>query len=261
MINFSQLSEVQILIFALILLRMMAFIFTSAIYSAANISIPCKILFSIVLTLAVYKTVATNQALVRLHEQESNLIMLSAREIIVGLFLGFVTRIFFFAISMAGELVSISMGLSQAQMFNPMMGSMGNAIEQFYVVVGTLIYLTLNGHHALIQGIVQSFSTIQVATLSLNLQSLSEIVLRTQEFFILGIKIAAPILISMMIVQVGMAMISRAVPQINVLVTSASITTLLGFVIIFISLPLLVMQISGLMDTSMIEFFKFVKAL
>lgn len=261
MINFSQLNEIQILMFGLILMRMTAFVVSAAVFSATSISVYVKVLFSVLLSILVYKTVATNVALVRLHELENNLLLLTAREILVGVSLGFVTRLFFFAISMAGELVSVSMGLGQAQVFNPMMGSMGNAMEQFYGVIGTLIFLTINGHHLVIQGIMQSFSVVEVAQMQFHFQSFSEMVLKAQEFFVLGIKIAAPILISMIVVQVGIALLSRAVPQINVLVTSASLTTLLGFIIIFISLPLLVTQMIGLMNLTGVEFFNFLKTL
>jgi flagellar biosynthetic protein FliR len=261
MLNFSQLNEIQILMFALILLRMTAFIVSAAVFSSASIPIIVKISFSILLTLIVFNSVATNVALVRLHENEANLLLLAGREVLIGLALGFVTRIFFFSISMAGEIVSLALGLSQAQIFNPMMGAMGNVLEQFYVVIGTLIYLCLNGHHILIEGLVQSFGTIEVAQMTFQVAALSEMVLKAQNFFIMGIKIAAPIMISMLVVQVGIALLSRAVPQINVLSTSSSISSLLGVIIIFISLPLLVMQMTGLLDLTSLEFLKFLKAI
>jgi len=261
MMNFSQLNEIQILMFGLILLRIIGFVISSAVLSSQNISGILKMSLSIVLTLIVFKSVATNEALVRLHEGENNLILLAAREVVVGIALGFVTRLFFFSISMAGEMVSLSLGLSQAQIFNPMMGAMGNIIEQFYIVIATLLYLVLDGHHILIDGLVQSFGTIKIATLSLEVGAFSEIVLKAQGFFILGIKLAAPILISMLIVQVGIALLSRTVPQINVLTTSTTITSALGIVILFISLPLMVMQITGILDLTSIEFFKFLKVL
>ena len=88
-----------------------------------------------------------------------------------------------------------------------------------------------------------------------------EVVLRVQSFFLIGIKIAAPVMVSMIIVQLGMALLSRVVPQINVIFTSASITALIGFFILFVSLPLLVMQMSGLMDFSMNEFFKYLRTI
>ena len=261
MFDFSQLNEIQILMFGLILLRMTAFVVSSAVFSSPSISVALKVLFSVVLTLVVFKSVATNVALARLADQENNLLMLSVRELGVGLALGFVTRMFFFALSMAGELVSVALGLGQAQIFNPMLGSMGNAVEQFYVLIGTLVYLALNGHHLLIEGIVQSFSVSEVALLKFNFETFAEMAIKAQGFFVLGIKIAGPILISMILIQVGIALVSRAVPQINVLSTSASITSLIGFVIIFVSLPLLVMQMTGLMDMTHIEFFKFLKAI
>ena len=131
MFNISELNETQILMFGLILLRMTAFIVSAAIFSAQSVPVSLKVLFSVVLTLTVFKSVATSEALVRLHDLENSLLVLSAREIAIGLCIGFVTRLFFFGLSMAGEIVSISLGLGQAQMFNPMMGSMGNAMEQF----------------------------------------------------------------------------------------------------------------------------------
>lgn len=261
MMNFSQLNEIQILMFGLILLRMIAFVTSSAVLSSPNVSTFLKIGLSLVLTLIVFKSVATNEALVRLHEHENSLLLLAAREVLVGIALGFVTRLFFFAVSMAGELVSLSLGLSQAQIFNPMLGSVGNVVEQFYMVIGTLLYLVLNGHHILIDGLVQSFATVQVAQASFQVGALSEIVLKAQGFFILGIKLSAPILISMLIVQVGIALLSRTVPQINVLTTSTSITTVLGILILFVSLPLMAMQITGILDLTSMEFFKFLKVL
>lgn len=261
MFSFSQLNEVQILMFGLILLRMSAFVISAAIFNTYNIPAYLKILISLVFTIVVYQSVASNSALVRLSESQGDLLLLAGREVLVGVVLGFVTRLFFFAISMAGEIVSISTGLGQAQMFNPMMGSMSNAMEQFYSIIATLVFLALNGHHAMIVGIVESFNSTPIAQLSFHYSSLAEIVLKIQSFFIIGIKISAPVLISMIVVQLGMALLSRVVPQINVLVTSASVTVLIGFVIMFISLPLLIMQMAGVIDFSMNEFFKFLRTI
>ncbi|MBY0451730.1 MAG: flagellar biosynthetic protein FliR, partial [Bdellovibrionaceae bacterium] len=238
-----------------------SFVVSGAIFSSQSIPAPLKILFALVFTLCVYGPISTNEVLVRLKENESNLLLLAGREVFIGLVLGFVTRFFFFAISMAGEIVSISMGLGQAQIFNPMMGSMGNAMEQFYVVIGTLVFLSFNGHHIMLQGLVESFQTAPLGVFNFEFKTLAELVLKTQDYFILGIKIAAPILISMTVVQFGIALLSRVVPQINVLVTTASLTVLLGFVIMFVSLPLLVMQMGGMMTVSLDDLFKLLRAI
>ncbi len=259
MFSFSQLNEIQILMFGLILLRMSAFVVSAAIFSTSNIPAQLKILAAVVFTIVIFNPIATNEAMVRLSESQANLLMLAGREVLVGLVLGFVTRLFFFAVSMAGEIVSISTGLGQAQMYNPIMGSMSNAMEQFYSIIATLVFLSMNGHHTVILGIVESFSSTPVAELSFGYSSFAELVMKIQSFFIIGIKISAPVLVSMMIIQLGMALLSRVVPQINVMVTSSSVTVLIGFFIMFVSLPLLVMQMSGVVDFSMNEFFKFLR--
>ena len=261
MINFSQLNEIQILLFALILLRMSSFVVSAAIFSSAQISHPLKVLIAVVFTLVVFSPLSSNEVFARIKDHESDLLTLAGREVLIGICLGFVTRFFFFAVGMAGEIVSISMGLGQAQMFNPMMGSMGNAMEQFYVVIATLVFFTFNGHHVMLQGLVESFQSAPVAQMTFSVATLGEMVFKMQEYLIIGIKFAAPILISMTIVQFGIALLSRVVPQINVLVTSASLTVVLGFIIMFVSLPLLVMQMTSMMNVSMDDFFKFLKAI
>lgn len=260
MLSFSQLNEIQILTFGLILLRMSSFVVTAAVFGTQSISAPLKILISLVFTIVVFNSVTTNETLVRLSENQNQLLLLAGREVFIGVTLGFVTRFFFFAVAMAGELVSLSMGLGQAQVFNPLMGSTGNALEQFYSILATLVFLSINGHHMMLSGLVDSFSYLPIAELKFEFATLGELVARVQNFFVITIKIAAPVLISMMIIQLGMALLSRVVPQINVIFTSASLTGLIGFVILIICLPLLVMQMSGLVEFSMGEFFKFIKA-
>jgi flagellar biosynthesis protein FliR len=259
MFSISQLNEIQILVFALILLRMTAFVVSAAVLSSPSFPVTAKILFSVVFTMLMFKTVATNKIIARVSEAQDQIILLAAMEVVIGLCLGFLTRIYFFAISMAGELISVSMGLGQAQMFNPMMGNMGNAIEQFLVFLATLLYFAINGHHNLIYGLAESFNTIEIARLTLNTDAFASVVYLAQKFFVIGIQISAPVLISMVVVQVGVGLLSRAVPQINVLTTTASITVALGFVILFISLPLIVFQLTGIIDLTNIEFFRFVK--
>lgn len=259
MFSISQLNEIQVIAFGLILLRMSGFVFTAAILNAPSVSIPLKILISLVLTMTVFNTVANNAVLVGLNGMEDSLITLAVKEVFIGIAIGFATRVFFFSVGMAGEMISVSMGLGQAQMFNPMMGNMGNVMEQFFVALATLLYMGLNGHHYMIEGLAGSFQAVQLTTLTVKSIGFLEVVKYTQEFFIFGIKIAAPVMISMIVVQAGVGILSRAVPQINVLMTAAPVTILLGFGILIISLPLMVFQLSGLLEISTAELFKFIK--
>jgi flagellar biosynthetic protein FliR len=191
----------------------------------------------------------------------SEIVSLSAREIIIGLSLGFLTRLFFMVVSMVGDLVSMSVGLGAGQMFNPLMGSNGNILDTFYSTIGTLIFLTVNGHHMLINAISESYQLVPVSSLSLNVGPFAEMALFGQTAMILTIKMCAPVIVSILLVNLAMGILGRAVPQINVLVTSMPITIFVGMTVVFICLPLLVLEMNGLMELTANKLFAVMKAL
>lgn len=252
-------TEVQVLLFGLVWLRMVSFVLTSAFFSSPSVNLPVKILFSVVLT-AIVAPIA------RFHTQElsqlsENIIMMSLKEVGLGLILGFLTRFFFFALSMAGEMISVSLGLGSAQVYNPFSGQSGQVLEQFYSLFGMIVFLTLSGHHVFVTALVQSFELLPVAKLSIEFGGLAEVAARFQEIFIIMIKMAAPVVITLFIVNMSMAIIGRAVPQINVLVTSFPVTIMIGLLVLIVSVPLMSMEMSLLLQSTSSELFKLMRAL
>lgn len=259
MINYTALTEAQILLFALILLRMLAFIMSSAFFGATSINAPVKILLSVVLSMLIFPVVRIGN--VNYLAISNDLIGLAIRELIVGLVLGFLTRLFFFVVTMVGDLVSMSVGLSASQMYNPMMGSNGNVLDTFYSTLGTLIFLSINGHHMLINAIVKSYELVPVSSLQINIGPFGEIALFGQMALLLTIKMCAPVIVTILLVNLAFGILGRAVPQINVLVTSMPVTIMLGMTVVFICLPLLTMEMTGLIEITSDKLFAVMKAL
>jgi flagellar biosynthetic protein FliR len=255
----NNLTEVQLVVFGLILLRMIAFVVSSVVFGSQNISVPVKILLSLTLTMMVFPTVHLNPA--DAAQMSEDLILLSAREVLLGLSLGFLTRLFFFAVGMTGELVSISIGLGAAQIFNPLMGSNSNTVEQFYTTLATLIFFAVNGHHLLIGAIVQSYQLVPLAQMKLNMGPFAEIATFAQDMFVMAIKMCAPIIAAVLITNIAMGILGRAIPQINVLVTSMPVTLMLGFALMFICIPLLVLEMNSVLDVTHTKLMLVMKAL
>jgi flagellar biosynthetic protein FliR len=252
-------SETQIIIFGLILLRMIAFVVSSVVFGSGNISAPVKILLALVLSMVVLPSIHLTPAdSARLVE---DVVLLSARELLIGVSLGFLTRLFFFTVGMTGELVSVSIGLGQAQIFNPMMGSNSNTVEQFYNTIATLIFFAANGHHLLISAIAQSYELVPLAQMKLNLGPYAEIATFAQDMMVMAIKMCAPIIGAILITNIAMGVLGRAVPQINVLVTSMPVTLMLGFVLMFLCIPLLVTEMNGILDLTHSKMMLVMKAL
>ena len=259
MLNWSAMTEAQILLFALVLLRMIAFIVSSAFFGANAVQVHVKILLSITLSMVLYPVVRIGH--VDYLTISNEIIGLAIRELIVGLALGFLTRLFFFVVTMVGDLVSMSVGLSASQMYNPMMGSNGNVLDTFYSTLGTLIFLSINGHHMLINAIAQSYQLVPVSSLSLNVGPFAEVAMFGRTALLLTIKMCAPVIVTILLVNLAMGILGRAVPQINVLVTSMPVTIMIGMTVVFIGLPLMGMEMNGLVEITADNLFKVMKHL
>lgn len=259
MFNPYAFTESQILIFGLLLLRMFGFVFSSAIFGAPVVTTPLKILFSLVLAVVLYPTIKVPFEIAT--QIGDNLVTLAVREIVLGLTLGFLTRLFFFAITMVGDMTSVSIGLGAAQLYNPMMGSSGNALEQFYMILGTLLFFLLQAHHIFLSALASSFDLIPLAKMSFNYGAYGEMAYFGQKIIEVTVKMCAPVLVTILIVNVAMGILGRAIPQMNVLVTSMPVTIGIGMALMFITLPLLILEMNGLLDITATHLMKVLKAL
>ncbi len=254
-----QFPEGQIIAFALVLLRIIAFVIACPIFGSATVPAPVKILFGLTFSVILYPTITfSNIDMLKIGDE---IFFLVIRETFVGLALGFLMRMFFFAISIAGEIISVSMGLASAQIFNPAMGSQSNVIEQFELTLATLFFLTINGHHMFIQGLAESFHLIPIAATAVKTQGFASITQIIQEILIIGLKISSPVLVAIFVTNMAMGIIGRAVPQINVLVTSMPITMLLGIFILIATTPLFLGEMHGLLNLMTERFFQFMKVI
>ncbi len=255
----STFPEGQIIAFALVLMRIIAFVVSCPIIGATNVPVTVKVLLSLTLTIILFPTLHFNKTdLLSINDQ---LIFLVIREIFVGLALGYLMRMFFFAINVAGELISLSMGLSAAQMFNPALGIQVNTVEQFELMLATLFFLAVNGHHVFIGGLAESFHFVPLADIAIKVKGFSAMAVVAQDVLVMGLKISAPIIIAIFITNITMGIVGRAVPQINVLVTSMPITVLLGFAVLFVVMPLFVSEMNYVANSMAERFFQFMKVM
>ncbi len=252
--NFSQ---NEILFFSLVLMRMTAFVVSWPVFGVETVNNHIKVLFATMLTLVVFPilkwTPAQAQAL------QSQFILLVAREVFIGLSMGFLARFFFFTFRIAGEMVSQGMGLGAAAMFNPSMGGQTSSIEQFYVSLATLFYLAVNGHHYLISGLVSSFSWAPAAVMHLNVAQFVGVGKLTQEVIELGLRFSAPVVVSILAINLILGVVGKTVPQMNVLVTSFPINILAGLFLLIVTMPMLMDQMGDFLESSTSQVFQLVK--
>lgn len=254
-----QFPEGQIVAFALVLLRMIAFVVSMPLFGTQNVPGTVKVLLPLVLTFVLFPTlmVGVDNKL----PMDGMILAYAFREVFVGLFLGFFCRLFFFAVSVAGELIGITSGLASAQIFNPTLGTQTNVLEQFQGLLATLLFLALNAHHVFFEGLIRSFTVLPIGHLSFNAAAAENLLRLTQVIMVLGLQIAAPIILSVFLANISMGIIGKAVPQMNVLMTSMQVTILLTMFVMLATVPLTIAHMGNILDRMAGELFAILKVI
>lgn len=248
-------NETLVVIFVLILIRVSSFLLSSSLFSSSQINPMLKIVMALVLSLVAFEANKKSAIIV-----DSQIITLALKEAFIGLTLGMLTRFFFFALNMASELTSQALGLSSASIFNPLSGINSSLIEQFHTILAILIFFAIQGHHVLITALFQSFEVIPITQTTIKFGGLVEFATWCQALFEISLRVAAPIVSSLFLVNLGMGILGRAVPQINVFVTSFQVTIIVGFLVLFISMPLFINEVVHILDTTQTQLIKMMRS-
>lgn len=158
----------------------------------------------------------------------------------VGFAMGLTIRIILGAIEMSAQWLSLAMGLSMAAVFNPAFGETLSPLSLFYTMMSMALFFMFDVHFYLIEGIVRSFDIT-----SLHYNGVFSSVMKLNAFFFpMAFKIAAPVLIVQLLVNLGMGFLSKAIPQANIFFISFPLLITLGIIFIILSMPLSIMIIS-----------------
>lgn len=162
--------------------------------------------------------------------QTSVLFILIIMEFIIGMFIGTIARVFMVALDTAGMVISLSSGLGNAQLFNPAFSTQGSLVGAFLSVTGMVMIFASNLHHLLFFGLVESYQLFPVGSIP-DTGSMAEIMSKAiASSFLVGVQIAAPFLIVSMLIYIGMGVLTRLMPQIQVFLLALPLQILLSLV-------------------------------
>jgi flagellar biosynthetic protein FliR len=158
-------------------------------------------------------------------------------EVAVGLVLGFTGKIIFDSIQMGSELMGNFMGFAMATQYDPHAETQTEVVSKFHMALAMLLFLVVDGHHMLLQAALESYRFIGLGEATLlgglqgDLLSLSSQALR------IALQLAAPMALSLFAVNVVYGVLSKAAPQMNILVLSLGISVMIGLFVMLVSLP------------------------
>ena len=221
-------------IFLLLFIRMMGLFATAPIWS--NRLVPVQIRAALAFAAAVVVS-----PLFRELTPPATLPALGAlaiRELLVGMVIGFVAALCFAAIQFAGQLLDLNMGLSMVNLLDPMTNTQMPVMGNFLYILSLLIFFSINGHHALIRAVMDSYALIPIGSAVLTTSLAQSLVNMGANLFVLGFKVAAPVLAAIFLTTVALGMLNRAVPQMNVFVVGLPIQLAVGLFLTIVVMPL-----------------------
>jgi len=233
-------------LFTVVLFRTASVLFFSPIYNQTSIPLIVKIGLALVITFAVFPTIDNTQQ--TLPDNLTSFLLLIFKEVAVGFLIGYVATLAFGAFVMAGELVSSDMGLSMAEMVDPLFEDQVSPISQILQLLGLVLFLSINGHHWLINALVFSYKTVPVTGFIETGFTISKVVQMFGGLFISAIKVAAPVMIIMALIVVVSGFLARSMPQLNIFLVIFPLKIIAGFLILAMIFPFITRSMEYLLN-------------
>lgn len=162
-------------------------------------------------------------------------LMLIAEQILIGALMGFSLQLFFQAFVVAGQIISIQMGMAFASMIDPTNGVNTAVIGQFLTMLVTLLFLAMNGHLVVFEVLTESFTTMPVGS-ALLVNHFWEIAGKLGWVLGAAMVLVLPAITALLIVNIAFGVMTRAAPQLNIFSIGFPLTLVLGMVIFWVSL-------------------------
>jgi len=221
----------------MVFLRMLTFCTTVPIFFPKGTPTTMKVFIAGILSFVIAPTINTTSLL----EVNNNIYLITfiVNEVIAGLLMGLVTNTAFNIMKMAGQLMDTHVGLGMINLLDPNTNTNSTLIENLFYWISLMIFFLIDGHHLLIKLLIQSFNSIGLGQSVLSLGSISVAIDSIINYFTIGLKIAIPIVLIILITDIVLGLVSRTVPQLNIMILGLPVKLLVGLTAIMLALPVI----------------------
>lgn len=176
-------------------------------------------------------------------------------EFMIGLFIGTLARILMIALDVAGMIISMTSGLANAQVFNPSLASQGSITGAFLSMLGAVLLFATNLHHMLIYGLVESYNMFPIGDMPDSGSMLELLVRFFAESFQVGFHISVPFVMVAMMLYIGMGVLTRVMPQVQVFILALPVQIMLSILTLFFILSAAMLYWMERFEAGMAYFF------
>lgn len=179
-------------------------------------------------------------------------VLIAANQLLIGIGMGFILQLVFAVFVNAGEVIAMTMGLGFASAIDPQNGVSVPVISQFYTIVVTLLFLTLDGHLMLVEMLADSFRLMPVTAEPMAREAFWTVVTWGGTMFEGAMWVALPALTALLLTNLALGVITRAAPQLNIFSIGFPLTLVVGFIMLLLAAPVLRPQFERLLEQGLI---------
>ncbi len=233
----TELFSIALYPYLMIFLRIGTVMMLMPAFSASYVNMQVRLILALALTFIMLPLLAP--LLPPEPKEFSLLAQYILNEISIGIFLGMIMQILFFALNFAGSIASQAIGFSNAQIFDPAFQTQTMLIETFLSIIAvTLIFIT-DVHHLMIEALASSYHLFPPANVIPWSDFALHITDTINQAFAFGFKLGAPFIAFTIIFYAGIGLISRLMPQLNIFFLSLPLQIYLGLGLLFLTAPII----------------------
>jgi flagellar biosynthetic protein FliR len=169
----------------------------------------------------------------------STFLLLVAREILIGAEVGLAVLLTYNALLAAGQIVGTQMGFTMGSIVSPMHSDPLGAIDHFYALLATAVFLAMDGHHHVLLAVHRTYDLAPMGTFGgvPAVPSGPALFAWGGELFLVGARMALPVAGALFLADVALALVSRALPQLNVFIDGAPVKIAAGLLMLMVTVP------------------------
>jgi flagellar biosynthetic protein FliR len=157
-------------------------------------------------------------------------------EMVFGVAMGMVLSFVFIAAQWGGEMIGQQMGLNLSEVFDPQFGGGGSLVGELYFMLTTAVFLCIGGHLEMIRAVRLSFDALPLLSVGMNADLLDMLIKLFTAAATLAMRLAAPVMVTMLVVDLALGCISKTIPQLNVMSAGLTLRSLVGMVVLIVSI-------------------------
>ena len=223
------------------MLRISALLVTAPLFSLDALTLPIRIMLALVVTFLIYPLVTWPV----IDPVTANGVLQIVNQLFIGAMMGLMLQVATGALTLAGQTISSSMGLSMATLIDPNVGNVP-VIAQFIVIVSTLVFLGFGGHIIMVSMVLDSFKAVPIGQSILGQVAFGKVVAWSSMIFLGGVLIALPVMVSLLFINIGMGVITRAAPSLNIFSVGLPASIAAGFLVLILAMDSIVGRIQWL---------------